>query len=71
MQVGLETACTTVTMGPVGNLSKPFSFWVVDEPLGLGEYMSFVFFISAGYPLVPKTISELHLVNEDCYELRD
>lgn len=30
--------------------------------------MSFVFFVSAGYPLVPKTISELHLVNEDCYE---
>lgn len=35
--------------------------------------MNFVFFfVSAGYPLVPKTISELRLVNEemheDCYE---
>lgn len=34
--------------------------------------MTFVFFVSAGYPLVPKIISELLLVNEemheDCYE---
>lgn len=27
MQVRLETACTTEAMGPVGNLSKPLSFW--------------------------------------------
>ena len=39
MQVGLETACTTVTMGPVGN----FLFGIVNESLGLGEYMNFVF----------------------------
>lgn len=37
--------------------------------------MNFVFFVSAGYPLVPNIISELRLVNEemheDCYKLRD